>query len=163
MTDARDTPVLPLSSPRRTLPIALLRAREAVMDRYRPLLRGLDLTEAQWRVLRVLRAEPGLEATQLAEEAVILAPSLTRVLKTLESRGYVTAQKDSGDRRRTVVHLTDAGAALLNGAASDSAAITAELEAQLGQPEMDSLLDALERLLDRLEGDGPPPSPAERP
>ena len=33
----------PLSATQRTLPIALLRAREAVMDRFRPMLRNIDV------------------------------------------------------------------------------------------------------------------------
>ena len=45
--------LLPLDT-RRSLPIALLRARETVMHRFRPLLASHDLTEQQWRVIRVL-------------------------------------------------------------------------------------------------------------
>ncbi|MFT5000920.1 MAG: hypothetical protein ACI875_001925, partial [Planctomycetota bacterium] len=36
----------------KSLPIMLLRAREAVMRRFRPMLRLHDLSEQQWRVLR---------------------------------------------------------------------------------------------------------------
>ena len=38
----------------RSLPIMLLRAREAVMKRFRPMLKAHGLSEQQWRVLRVL-------------------------------------------------------------------------------------------------------------
>ena len=41
----------------RSLPIALLRARERVMGPIRALLSGADLTEQQWRVLRVVQEE----------------------------------------------------------------------------------------------------------
>jgi hypothetical protein len=41
---------------RRALPIALLRAREAVMVRFRPILRYHGVTEQQWRVMRVQKA-----------------------------------------------------------------------------------------------------------
>ena len=37
-----------------SLPMMLLRAREAVMGRFRPMLREFDLTEQQWRIIRVL-------------------------------------------------------------------------------------------------------------
>ena len=39
---------------RRSVPIALIRAREAVMAHFRPLLAQRGYTEQQWRVLRVL-------------------------------------------------------------------------------------------------------------
>ena len=45
-------PALPPFS--RSLPMQLLRAREAVMQRFRPHLRGHDMTDQQWRVVRVL-------------------------------------------------------------------------------------------------------------
>ncbi len=60
------------------LPMALLRAREAVMARFRPLLDAHGINEQQWRVIRVLAEHPSLDATDLAQRANILAPSLTR-------------------------------------------------------------------------------------
>ena len=45
----------PLREFDRSLPMALLRAREAVMARFRPLFRLHGVTEQQWRVLRALR------------------------------------------------------------------------------------------------------------
>jgi hypothetical protein len=39
-----------------SLPMALLQAREAAMQLFRPLLAEHDLTEQQWRVLRALSA-----------------------------------------------------------------------------------------------------------
>ena len=40
----------------RSLPMSLLRAREAVMRQFRPSLRSHGLTEQQWRILRALLA-----------------------------------------------------------------------------------------------------------
>ena len=37
-----------------SLPMELLKAREAAMARFRPMLRSHGLTEQQWRVLRAL-------------------------------------------------------------------------------------------------------------
>ncbi|MGL4281189.1 MAG: MarR family transcriptional regulator, partial [Albidovulum sp.] len=75
-----------LAETRRTLPIALLRAREAVMERFRPLLAAHDISEQQWRVMRVLQEAGESDATQLSRAANVLAPSLTRMLRTLEAR-----------------------------------------------------------------------------
>jgi homoprotocatechuate degradation regulator HpaR len=148
MTRSRDD--FPLSATQRTLPIALLRAREAVMERFRPMLRDIDVTEQQWRVLRVVQEAEEIDATQLARAACVLAPSLTRILKSLESRGLITQGRDKNDRRRTLVRLTEAGDALLHEAGLVSAKIYAEIEAKLSAERIADLLDTLERMTDDL-------------
>ncbi len=60
---------------RRSLAIGLLRAREAVMSHFRPILAAHDVTEQQWRVIRVLAEAGMLDASEVAEKAFILAPS----------------------------------------------------------------------------------------
>ena len=46
------------------LPIALLRTREEVMARFRPHLHQYDITEQQWRVIRVLHTTNQTHPTQ---------------------------------------------------------------------------------------------------
>lgn len=134
----------------RTLPMALLRAREAVMERFRPMLLEHGVTEQQWRVLRVLQEAGQRDATELAAAACILAPSLTRILKTLEGKGLIATQKDPGDRRRALISLTREGNAFIRKVAPASAAIYAELEESLGKERIDTLLDDLGSLLAKL-------------
>ena len=75
----------------KSLAIALLRAREATMSHFRPRLARHELTEQQWRVIRVLAdsGKAALDATEIATRSVILTPSLTRILRTLEDRGVI--------------------------------------------------------------------------
>ena len=47
-------PGFPMRAFSRSLPMQLLRAREAVMQRFRPMLHQHGVTEQQWRVIRVL-------------------------------------------------------------------------------------------------------------
>src|SRR5262245_61339658 len=98
---------------RRALPIALLRAREAVMVRFRPILAARDVTEQQWRVVRVLGEESPLDATELAERACVLAPSLTRIIKALEDRRLITRERDAEDGRRICLAIAPAGLAMI--------------------------------------------------
>src|SRR5260370_20470549 len=72
---------------RQSLPIALLRAREAVMSYFRPHHRKGGITEQQWRVIRVLSLDGETDATSLARRSYLLAPSLSRILKDLEAGG----------------------------------------------------------------------------
>ena len=150
MTKPRAASAAALAQTRRTLPIALLRARETVMDRFRPLLRRLDITEQQWRVLRVLDEAEAMDASDLAKGAAILAPSLSRILKTLEARGLIEVRKDQSDGRRTLINLSPAGGAFLAEAAPESAKIYEEIEALVGKDRIETLLDEIDALIVRL-------------
>lgn len=131
----------------RSLPIALLRAREAVMARFRPVLAAHDVTEQQWRVIRVL-AEHGspLDASELAERACVLAPSLTRMIRALEERGLIAREKDAEDGRRVLLTLAPAGTELIRVVTPESRAVYAEIQARYGRERLEQLLDLLGEL-----------------
>ena len=82
----RALPMRPFSA---SLPMALLRSREAVMRLFRPGLRKHGVTEQQWRILRALAHSGPMEVTALAEATFLLAPSLSRILPDLEKRGLI--------------------------------------------------------------------------
>lgn len=148
MTDVQPLPddtLLPRDT-RRALPIALLRAREAVMARFRPVLAAHDVTEQQWRVIRVLAERGPLDASEVAERACVLAPSLTRIIKALEERALITRDKDAGDGRRVLLALAPAGTALIRAVTPESRAVYAEIEARYGRDRMERLLDLLGEL-----------------
>ena len=143
-------PTAVLAPTARTLPMTLLRARETVMERFRPMLHRHDVTEQQWRVLRVLHERDEMDASELARGASILAPSLTRILKALEARALIELRKDPDDGRRTVIRLSANGSAFLAGAAPESAAIYEEIEALVGRAEIERLIDDMDRLIEAL-------------
>ncbi len=71
----------PMRSFSRSLPMALLRAREAVMASFRPVLREYALTEQQWRVLRALTAARAPQRLgTLARTTFLSEPSLSRLV-----------------------------------------------------------------------------------
>ncbi len=134
---------------RRALPIALLRAREAMMSHFRPMLDRHGVNEHQWRVIRVLAEAGPLDASEVAARTHILAPSLTRMIKAMAERGLISRARDEGDGRRVVLMIAPAGADLLRKVGPDSTAIYADLEARFGKDRMDALimlLDDLSRL-----------------
>ncbi|PHQ26585.1 homoprotocatechuate degradation operon regulator HpaR [Marinobacter guineae] len=90
-----------------SLPLRLLKAREAAMGFFRPLLQEIPLTEQQWRVIRALNEFEELESKQLAELCCILSPSLTGIINRLEQLGYIKRRKSTEDQRRTLISLTD--------------------------------------------------------
>jgi homoprotocatechuate degradation regulator HpaR len=131
---------------RRSLAIGLLKAREAVMSHFRPILADHDVTEQQWRVLRALSEAGQLDATEVAEKAFILAPSLTRMLRSLEERGLITREKDEADGRRVLLALAPAGQAVIDEVMPDSRRVYADIDARFGARRVDALLDMLEEL-----------------
>lgn len=88
---------------------SLLAAREAVMAPIRPHLRNAGITEQQWRVLRVLNDNGVLEAGAVARNALLYAPSVTRIVKDLQQRGLVDRQTDPDDARRSRISITAQG------------------------------------------------------
>ena len=136
-----------LSATRRTLPIALLRAREVVMERFRPLLSENGLTEQQWRVLRVLNEVDELDATKLAAQACVLMPSLTRIIKLLESRDLIEIRKDPSDGRRALARLTPKARDLIFSVAPRSSDIYREIENSYGVERLTQLLDEIDALI----------------
>ncbi len=126
-----------------SLPMALLRAREAFMAEFRPMLHEHSLTEQQWRVLRVLMENAEITVTGLAREAVILPPSLSRILRGLVNKGLVKRRAQRIDQRRAQVQITPKGQRLFKAVAPHSSGIYAELEKRLGKKRLKDLAELL--------------------
>ncbi|WP_430514581.1 homoprotocatechuate degradation operon regulator HpaR [Pannonibacter phragmitetus] len=152
-SDADQDALLPRDT-RRSLPIALLRAREALMAHFRPMLAAHDLTEQQWRVIRVLGERGTLDASEVADRAFILAPSLTRIIRTLEERGLILKERGETDGRRVMLSLMPEGLRIIGEVAPESRQIYASLEARFGADWIADLLDRLELLSDFNDGNG---------
>ena len=144
--DSRMKDESPARPERRSLAIGLLRAREAVMSHFRPILADHDVTEQQWRVIRVLSEAGTLDATEVADKAFILAPSLTRMIKSLEERGFITKHKDKADGRRVLLKLAPPGRAIIDEVMPDSRRVYAKIDALFGADRVGELLDMLDEL-----------------
>src|SRR5579883_3315918 len=141
---------LPMREFSRSLPMALLRAREAVMRQFRPSLRRHGLTEQQWRILRALAAVEESEVTELARTAFLLGPSLSRILRDLEARRLIERRTAKADQRRSMVSISREGVRLMASVAPSSEAIYAEITRRYGSrklAELQEMLGELERSL----------------
>lgn len=132
----------------RSLPIALLRAREHVMGPVRALLSETGVTEQQWRVLRVVEENGAIDPTQIAKETCLLLPSLTRILQKLEEKELIVRVRDTEDRRRQLISVTDEGRALIAANIATALALAEETRKKLGAERYDQLLDLLNELHD---------------
>ena len=130
----------------RSLPIALLRARETVMGPIRDMLARSGVSEQKWRVLRVLQERGPQELSQVAVEACLLLSSLTRMVRPMVSEGLITRNTPPEDRRKSVIAITPAGLALVQAHADESRAILLRIEREFGTDRLDMLLDLLGEL-----------------
>lgn len=129
----------------RSLTVALLRAREVTMRRFKRFADAHDLTLPQWRVLRALADGEPLDAGTLCQRCVILPPSLTRILRALADRGLIV-QVPSSDARRHRVTITPAGQALFETLVVQSEGTRHEIDRAFGEERMQLLLDMLNEL-----------------
>lgn len=133
-----------------SLPMALLRAREAVMRGFRRLLREHGLNEQEWRIMRALSEAEELDIGDLAERVFILKPSATRTVKNLEARGIVSRSRPMSDQRRALIALTPRGRALFDELAPHSELEYARITQCIGRRDMDELYLLLGRVTDAL-------------
>jgi len=128
------------------LPQHLLRAREAVMAYFRPLLNSVGLTEQQWRILRLLDDRGEMEAGMIADLACILPPSLTGILVRMEKAGLIHRGRDKVDSRRLIVSLSNEGRQLTHEVAPLSNACYQQIKAHFGEEKLELLIGLLSEL-----------------
>ncbi|MHA6266639.1 homoprotocatechuate degradation operon regulator HpaR [uncultured Aliiroseovarius sp.] len=144
-TKGKTAPVR-LPTTRRSLPIALMRARENVMGPVREMLADTGITEQQWRILRVLSEHGAQDATHLSERTCLLLPSLTRIIQTMVAKGLVTRTPDASDRRRQTLAITPVGQQIIDDNLEHAARIADGYVQKLGKDRYEALLDLLETL-----------------
>ena len=139
-------PDLPVTA--RSLPIALMRARENIMAPIRRMLADTGVTEQQWRILRVLAESSPLDASHVAERACLLLPSLTRIARTMADKGLIDMAQDPQDRRRQLLAIAPAGQRILAENHAQAVRIVEGFKARLGNEDYEHLLDLLATLSD---------------
>ena len=71
------------------------------------------LTLGQFAVLEALLHKGDLTVGQVQEAILSTSGTIPLIVGKLEARGYLARRQDEGDRRRSILHLTDAGRALI--------------------------------------------------
>ena len=121
------------------------------MQCFRPILTEAGITEQQWRVLRTLYDYQQIDAATLAKEAQILAPSLTRMLKVLESTDMIVRMPDPQEQRRQQISLSAHGRSTVGRLGPEIEGVYQELEQQVGPGLLEDLYERVEALIKRVE------------
>ena len=131
----------------RNLPMLLLQAREAVLCRFRPLLKANGLSEQQWRILRVLVDGGPMEPRQIVQRCGISSPSLAGILARMDEMGWVRRERFENDARRIMVTPEPKSRALVKRLAPQIESIYREIEALAGREFTHSLYQTLDMLI----------------
>jgi DNA-binding MarR family transcriptional regulator len=115
--------------------------------------RAVGLTPAQFGVLTVLSAQPGLGQTSLARALGFDKVTVLRVLRGLEGRGLVTRTPAPDNKRNICASLTAQGLELLTQAQRPAEKAYRRLMAPLPPEQQEQLLRLLQQLTGELEED----------
>lgn len=140
-----------LRSFERSLPMTLLQTREAVMKKFIPSLKEHGLTPQQWRVIRALEHETGLDVSTLAERCHLLMPSISRIINHLDKEQLIERQVVDTDQRRSKIFLTIAGKNLFAKVAPKSVERYVAIEEKYGVRKLELLYELLDDLIKTLE------------
>ena len=91
---------------------ALAVANRAVLAVYRPLLEPLGLTHPQYLVMLALWGDAPMSVKSIAEAVQLDSPTLSPLLKRLETAGLVRRERSARDERSVEVRVTEKGLAL---------------------------------------------------
>lgn len=127
----------------------LYAASREIIKRYRPYLDELNLTYTQYLAMLVCWEEKTISVKEMGIKLFLDFGTLTPVLKSLESKGYVRRARSSQDERVVMVELTPEGEALKKKAVR----IPDEMMKQvcLDQEEIQTLRKLIYRLLEMPE------------
>jgi DNA-binding MarR family transcriptional regulator len=120
------------TEPTRDLAHQLSRAERLLSGWMSALLENEHCTVEEWRVLTILSDGQGHIMTEIADFAMLPAPTLTKLMDRMVSEGLVYRRADDRDRRRVLAYLADRGHVLYEQAAAIIAAAEGELAARLG-------------------------------
>jgi len=142
----------------------LRRAHQISAAVFEDACRGLELTPAQFGVLTVLQAHPGLGQSSLARALGFDKVTVLRVLRGLQARGLVRRVPAEDNRRNVSVTLTAEGAELLQLAQKPAEKAYRRLMEPLDRGQQEQLLALLQLLTGGLEDEAraafvPPPAP----
>jgi DNA-binding MarR family transcriptional regulator len=101
----------------------VVRLAHVLSQRFEAVLRPFGLTPAQYGVLTVVAAEPGIGSGQLARRVLVTPQSGGEIVAALEAAGLVARDRTGGRGRRAGAELTPQGRAVLVAAARAAATL----------------------------------------
>ena len=80
-----------------------------IVRRYKPFLDKLDLTYTQYITMLIMWEHEKITSHELGEKLYLDSGTLTPVLKKLESKKYISRDRDDKDERNVIISITNKG------------------------------------------------------
>ena len=87
----------------------LYAASREVIKQYRPYLDAINLTYTQYISMMVFWEEKKISVKELGKKLFLDSGTLTPVLKSLETKGYISRSRSAEDERVLIAEITDEG------------------------------------------------------
>ncbi len=123
------------------------RAQVWIFQDFKRALKELDMTPAQFSVMKIVAANPGIAQARVAEVLCIERARLVQMLDRLEAPRLIDRTRSAIDRRSHALHLTAEGARVLERLQERIAAHERNVVARIGAKGKSDLLRLLEPFL----------------
>ena len=129
------------------LPYLLNQAAESSGQAFQRIYKGrYGMLRTEWRVLFHLGIYGRLTAKQIGQRASIHKTKVSRAVRRLAERRFLTRTRDTEDLRREYLELTEAGRAAYRDLREEAHRYDAALASRLTPEDADRLRDMLRRL-----------------
>lgn len=133
--------------------IALRKVIRAIDLHSKHLNKTSGLTSPQLLIMLEIDKAPGINSSQVAKNVNLSAATVTNILDRLENKSLVSRVRDTQDKRKVGLFLTDAGKALLLNAPQALQEHFINKFSSLAQWEQSQLLSSMERLSEMMNAD----------
>jgi DNA-binding MarR family transcriptional regulator len=130
------------------LPYLLNQAAEGVSREFQPAYRlRYGMLRTEWRVLFHLGQHGEMTAKQICDQAVIHKTKVSRAVRALQDKRYLTRKVSEEDRRAEFLQLTKSGLAVFADLSEQANLYELRLRSALGDEDMAQLKAMLRRLI----------------
>jgi len=141
-----DTEAIDMAGLDREVCFALRLAQLAVFKDLTTCLKPVALRPAEYTLLAIVHANPGLQQNALGAVLSVQGPNLVTMVDQLEARELILRSPVPNDRRAHALHLTAKGRSLLRQAKTAHAKHQARLNRCLGKADAPDLIAILNRI-----------------
>ncbi|NRA62608.1 MAG: MarR family transcriptional regulator [Psychrobium sp.] len=126
--------------------IALRKVIRAIGIHSKHLNKTSGLTSPQLLIMQEIDKISGVNSSQVAKNITLSAATVTNILDRLETKSLISRVRNTQDKRRVSLYLTDAGKAILQKAPQPLQEHFIENFANLEEWEQSQLLSSMERI-----------------
>jgi len=130
--------------------IALRKVIRAIGLHSKHLNKTSGLTSPQLIIMQDIDKTPGVNSGQVAKNVTLSAATVTNIIDRLESKNLVSRERNTQDKRKVSLYLTDNGKAILLNAPQPLQEHFIENFSNLAQWEQSQLLSSMERIADMM-------------